>query len=394
MLCHPGKLRPLTVGEYARLQQFPSDWQFAGSTRQKYIQIGNAVPTGLGLAIGKALLETARLTLKHGLPADLKKLRGKVVCADSNLAARIKNRPKTQLNPPRLEKIQTRELHLRGCKRGLPEQHSKIMPKTISIKGLTPVKQRFHNEPINVYHTTVDFEGIEFWKENARTLLAFRQFEQQRNKTTAKGKPVTLEEVTRFLAADPDLKLEALAKSIAGNGVRVPLIVTTHGTLLDGNRRYFACSLLKLQAEDEKSEMPSVLKSIPVWAIEDSDIDERKKKKILAEVNFLDDLKVKWPLSVQAKLITEFFSQCMKAKKTADQAYDEIYDLYGVRSDKAKSYVEAEKLADEFIDLAKNPEHRLQLEEAVQKRFLYFWEFVNKSSGWLRQTHVNRVAKS
>src|ERR1017187_846984 len=35
MLCHPSKLRPLTVGEYARLQQFPPDWQFDGSTRQK-----------------------------------------------------------------------------------------------------------------------------------------------------------------------------------------------------------------------------------------------------------------------------------------------------------------------------------------------------------------------
>jgi DNA (cytosine-5)-methyltransferase 1 len=104
MLCHPSKLRPLTVGEYARLQQFPSDWRFAGSTRQKYIQIGNAVPTGLGLAIGKALLETQSLTSKDGLPAVLKKQRGKVVCVDSHLAARIKNRPKTQLNPPRLRK--------------------------------------------------------------------------------------------------------------------------------------------------------------------------------------------------------------------------------------------------------------------------------------------------
>jgi hypothetical protein len=271
------------------------------------------------------------------------------------------------------------------------------MPKTISIKGLTPVKQRFHNEPIDVYHTNSDFEDIQFWQDNARTLLAFRQFEQQRNKTTAKGKPVTLEEVTRFLATDPDLKLEALAKSIARNGVRVPLIVTTHGTLLDGNRRYFACSLLKLQAEDEKTEMPSILKSIPIWAIEDSDIDERKKKKILAEVNFLDDLKVKWPLSVQAKLIAEYFTQCINAKKTADQAYDEIYELYGVRSDKAKSYVEAEKLAVEFIDSAKNPEHRLQLEEAVQKRFVYFWEFVNKGmagSGKLTATELPKVKKT
>ena len=103
MLCHPGKLRPLTVGESPGYNNFlPIGNSQLNS--QKYIQIGNAVPTGLGLAIGKALLETARLTLKHGLPADLKKLRGKLVCADSNLAARIKNRPKTQLNPPRLRK--------------------------------------------------------------------------------------------------------------------------------------------------------------------------------------------------------------------------------------------------------------------------------------------------
>jgi DNA (cytosine-5)-methyltransferase 1 len=103
-LCHPSKLRPLSVGEYAKLQQFPSDWQFAGSSGQKYIQIGNAVPTGLGLAIGKGLLKTVSLTSKYGLPANFEKLRGKVVCADPNLAARIKNRPKTQLHPPRLRK--------------------------------------------------------------------------------------------------------------------------------------------------------------------------------------------------------------------------------------------------------------------------------------------------
>lgn len=104
MLCHPSKLRPLTVGEYARLQQFPSDWQFAGSTRQKYMQIGNAVPTGLGHAIGKALLKTTNLTSKQSLAADSKKRLGQVICADSDLEARIKNRPKTMLHPPRLRK--------------------------------------------------------------------------------------------------------------------------------------------------------------------------------------------------------------------------------------------------------------------------------------------------
>jgi len=54
-LCHPTELRPLSVKEYARIQQFPDDWIFEGSIADKYRQIGNAVPLGLGYAIGNAL---------------------------------------------------------------------------------------------------------------------------------------------------------------------------------------------------------------------------------------------------------------------------------------------------------------------------------------------------
>lgn len=55
MLCHPDKLRPLSVEEYARIQMFPDTWKFVGNIRQIYKQIGNAVPTGLGKAAGKAV---------------------------------------------------------------------------------------------------------------------------------------------------------------------------------------------------------------------------------------------------------------------------------------------------------------------------------------------------
>ena len=59
MLCHPKEDRPLSVKEYARLQQFPDDWIFKGTTASKYKQIGNAVPVGLSKAIGLAILSTA-----------------------------------------------------------------------------------------------------------------------------------------------------------------------------------------------------------------------------------------------------------------------------------------------------------------------------------------------
>ncbi len=59
MMCHPTQDRPLSVREYARIQQFPDAWVFAGTTAAKYRQIGNAVPVGLALALGKAILSVA-----------------------------------------------------------------------------------------------------------------------------------------------------------------------------------------------------------------------------------------------------------------------------------------------------------------------------------------------
>jgi len=54
--CHPSETRPLNVREYARIQSFPDEWQFSGSTASQYKQIGNAVPVNLGYHIGKAII--------------------------------------------------------------------------------------------------------------------------------------------------------------------------------------------------------------------------------------------------------------------------------------------------------------------------------------------------
>lgn len=59
MLCHPTELRPLSVREYARIQQFPDNWKIEGKTSDCYRQIGNAVPIPLGRAIGEMLKSVA-----------------------------------------------------------------------------------------------------------------------------------------------------------------------------------------------------------------------------------------------------------------------------------------------------------------------------------------------
>ena len=54
--CHPEETRPFTVREYARIQTFPDDWQFAGSISQQYKQIGNAVPVNMAKEIGYSII--------------------------------------------------------------------------------------------------------------------------------------------------------------------------------------------------------------------------------------------------------------------------------------------------------------------------------------------------
>ena len=54
--CHPEETRPFTTREYARIQTFPDDWEFAGAKTSIYRQIGNAVPVNLGYALGQSLV--------------------------------------------------------------------------------------------------------------------------------------------------------------------------------------------------------------------------------------------------------------------------------------------------------------------------------------------------
>ncbi|MEO1672451.1 MAG: DNA cytosine methyltransferase, partial [Cyanobacteria bacterium J06631_2] len=54
-LAHPEEDRPLSIQEYKRIQEFPDNWNLAGSLVQQYKQVGNAVPISLGYAVGKLI---------------------------------------------------------------------------------------------------------------------------------------------------------------------------------------------------------------------------------------------------------------------------------------------------------------------------------------------------
>ena len=66
-LCHPVETRALTVREYARIQGFPDEWEFAGKTADKYAQIGNAVPVRLAEIAGGMIADALKASYKGSL---------------------------------------------------------------------------------------------------------------------------------------------------------------------------------------------------------------------------------------------------------------------------------------------------------------------------------------
>jgi DNA (cytosine-5)-methyltransferase 1 len=103
-LCHPVADRPLSIEEYAKLQEFPTEWVIGGSLNQQYTQVGNAVPVGLGYAVGRALRRAIKSTSRHPLSSKNYRRRGIVECGDPDLRERLTRRRKTQLHPRRLRK--------------------------------------------------------------------------------------------------------------------------------------------------------------------------------------------------------------------------------------------------------------------------------------------------
>lgn len=241
------------------------------------------------------------------------------------------------------------------------------------IKGKPSKFKTFHDTVVNVYEVELAISDIHFWKDNARTLLDFDILLRNKNKQSIED--VSEEEVLDFLYKERKrLKLAELMESIRHNGVKTPIIVTDSARLLDGNRRFFACKLLEKKEPDN-----AFLEHIPAYVVEEKDITVEVEQKILAEANFVDDNKVPWPLDVKAKVVAEAVGVYTRQGMNENDAMKEVSKLYGIKRQVVVDYIKAKELADEFISQAEGDEDEMNRKEIINKRFVYFWEFLNKA---------------
>jgi hypothetical protein len=247
----------------------------------------------------------------------------------------------------------------------------------ISITDIKAQKKLFHNEWINVYPTTLPLDKIHFWKANNRTIFTFERLCRLEGKELDE---LSIEEITRFVAEQDAHKLQMLADSIGRNGVQVPLIIRDDGKLLDGNRRYFACEWLKMQHVDCGMKLPEFLSKIPVLVIRKADLKDTLELKILAEANFIPDLKIPWPLDAQARAVEEYYRR-FQASKSADHetALIEVVNVFGIKRQRAMDLMDSLELTKRFISEGGQKDEQMRRRAIVEEKYVYFWEFLNKA---------------
>ncbi len=88
-LCHPTETRALSIREYARIQEFPDEWEFAGKVSEQYAQVGNAVPTRLGRVAGEVIAHSLDvLAERDWMPYKTAPLAYRVVYVQSHVRTR------------------------------------------------------------------------------------------------------------------------------------------------------------------------------------------------------------------------------------------------------------------------------------------------------------------
>ncbi|MBA4147069.1 MAG: hypothetical protein H0X66_03065 [Verrucomicrobia bacterium] len=252
----------------------------------------------------------------------------------------------------------------------------KIDSAIVSTKGLKPKTELFHDEWITVYPTELPLSKITYWPENDRTKFTFDRLERIEKKKLAE---IPFERVVDFVTSLPIHELDSLSRSIERNGVRVPMIILDDATLLDGNRRFFASHLLRRRFERKKQQQPQVLDRIPVWVIKTTDLNEKQRLKILAEANFVPDLKIPWPFGAKAKVVEDYYTACLKSKLTHEKALAEIAEVFAMSESIANQWLETLQIANEFVSSSKTEDAHYKHRQVVEEQFVYFWEFRNKA---------------
>jgi hypothetical protein len=235
----------------------------------------------------------------------------------------------------------------------------------------------FHRRRVEVWNGYVRTKSVVGWVQNVRIDLFVEKWMRD-HKT-----PPTNEDILEWMVSDPnhEFHLETLADSILKNGVRQKIVITSEGTLLDGNRRYFAAlmSLRKAEKSNDKDAI-QIVSSLPAYVLspgcQKADLDA-----VLVEENFVDDCRIPWPNYIKAKRVYETYKE-LRENHTKPQAVGELTAQFGIPKAHVERFLKMMDYIQEFQDhhsqedeeTGKKAKDDFDIRWRVQEYFEYFDE--------------------
>lgn len=195
----------------------------------------------------------------------------------------------------------------------------------------------FHGRRLLLWEGMVKIDKIQGWVENPRIRLP-----SQKKKSAVGDRELTQDEVFEIMKLDSSFKLAALRDDILSNGLREPIVLSSSGTLLDGNRRFFAVRYV-LEGLPKGDPKRQDYERIHAYVLDDScsKIDEEL---VLVEENFHPSLKLEWPDYVKAQFIREDWFEGLDP--------GDIAKKYGWQKRKVSETIRILQLIDDFLTYA------------------------------------------
>lgn len=237
----------------------------------------------------------------------------------------------------------------------------------------------FHHRRVDGWSGYVKTTDVQGWVNNVRIDLFVQKWQRDHA-----GVLPTNDDILTWMIADPnkEFKLKELGESIVKNGVRQQIVIKADGTLLDGNRRYFA-SLFRLR-EAQKSgdtESENMVSHLPAFVLSPA-CTEADYDAVLVEENFVEDCREKWPSFIRAQRVYDKFNDLFLRGHSRTAAISSIVESFGTPKTQVERWIKMMNHIEEFHifhsaqdeDLGKEAKDEYDIKWKSQKYFEYFDE--------------------
>ncbi|MEP6742630.1 MAG: ParB N-terminal domain-containing protein [bacterium] len=237
----------------------------------------------------------------------------------------------------------------------------------------------FHRRKVEVWSGYVRTSDVKGWVDNVRIKL----FVEKWGRDHGGGLP-TNGDILDWMDNDlyDEFDLTNLANSIVKNGVRQPIVITAKGTLLDGNRRYFA-ALLKLRDAETAGDKATLdmVTYLPAYVLSPACTKEDLDA-VLVEENFVDDCRRAWPNFIKASKVFDAYKELRDAEVNRAVAITQLVERFGMKKAHVERWIKMMDFIEEFHDYhssedeetGRKPKDQYEIKWKTQKYFEYFDE--------------------